>query len=283
MTNTETKTSAQATSTEPPNATVREDLQDILDRARDAIQQIEVGVDELNSLMVEFILAADLPKREEVEGLLTISVPRPTNCSIPSTHTLKSCAEGSPPSPPKTTRTTAKRSRSSRRRSKAKGGPTMIAPTWLYDDGGRAAAGFPRRGRRLRDTCDRNRHQASLPTSLRRTAFAHCGVRRRPQPRRQAGRPWWRTSRDDAAQWRLSGCLTTGGLSRRLGWTWTPTMAIGQGCKVHLRADELPERSPDREREPPPCRRHRWRHPRYPRLQLATVHVAYTVISSSLE
>lgn len=25
-----------------------------------------------------------------------------------------------------------------------------------------------------------------------------------------------------------------------LGWKWTPTMAIGSGCKVHLRADELP-------------------------------------------
>jgi len=25
-----------------------------------------------------------------------------------------------------------------------------------------------------------------------------------------------------------------------LGWTWTPTMAIGSGCKIHLRADELP-------------------------------------------
>ena len=26
----------------------------------------------------------------------------------------------------------------------------------------------------------------------------------------------------------------------RLGWVWTPTMLVGQGCKVHLRADELP-------------------------------------------
>lgn len=26
-----------------------------------------------------------------------------------------------------------------------------------------------------------------------------------------------------------------------LGWTWTPTMKIGSGCKVHLRADELPQ------------------------------------------
>lgn len=25
-----------------------------------------------------------------------------------------------------------------------------------------------------------------------------------------------------------------------LGWTWTPTMGIGTGCKVHVRADELP-------------------------------------------
>jgi hypothetical protein len=26
----------------------------------------------------------------------------------------------------------------------------------------------------------------------------------------------------------------------QLGWRWTPTMRIGSGCKVHLRADELP-------------------------------------------
>jgi hypothetical protein len=26
-----------------------------------------------------------------------------------------------------------------------------------------------------------------------------------------------------------------------LGWTWTPTMQIGSGCKVHLRAEELPK------------------------------------------
>ena len=25
-----------------------------------------------------------------------------------------------------------------------------------------------------------------------------------------------------------------------LGWTWVPTMKIGQGCKVHLREGELP-------------------------------------------
>lgn len=25
-----------------------------------------------------------------------------------------------------------------------------------------------------------------------------------------------------------------------LGWTWVPTMFIGQGCKVHLKGEELP-------------------------------------------
>ena len=27
---------------------------------------------------------------------------------------------------------------------------------------------------------------------------------------------------------------------QKLGWNWTPTMFIGQGCKVHLKKDELP-------------------------------------------
>ena len=26
----------------------------------------------------------------------------------------------------------------------------------------------------------------------------------------------------------------------QLGWKWTPTMFVGQGCKVHLKKDELP-------------------------------------------
>ena len=27
---------------------------------------------------------------------------------------------------------------------------------------------------------------------------------------------------------------------RDLGWTWVPTMHVGQGCQVHMRDDELP-------------------------------------------
>jgi hypothetical protein len=69
MTNTATRTATQAAPVEPPNDAVRDDLKDILDRARDAIQEIEVGVDNLNGLMVELMLAADLPNRAEVEAL----------------------------------------------------------------------------------------------------------------------------------------------------------------------------------------------------------------------
>ena len=28
---------------------------------------------------------------------------------------------------------------------------------------------------------------------------------------------------------------------KQLGWKWTPTMFIGQGCKVHLKKEELPD------------------------------------------
>ena len=33
---------------------------------------------------------------------------------------------------------------------------------------------------------------------------------------------------------------TTRKIMQDLGWVWVPTMQIGQGCKVHLREDELP-------------------------------------------
>jgi hypothetical protein len=34
---------------------------------------------------------------------------------------------------------------------------------------------------------------------------------------------------------------TTRKMLESLGWKWTPTMEIGSGCKIHLRADELPK------------------------------------------
>ncbi len=34
---------------------------------------------------------------------------------------------------------------------------------------------------------------------------------------------------------------TTRKIMSYLGWKWVPTMLIGQGCKTHLREDELPK------------------------------------------
>ncbi len=36
------------------------------------------------------------------------------------------------------------------------------------------------------------------------------------------------------------GIPTSRRIMEHLGWEWVPTMMIGQGCKVHLRSDELP-------------------------------------------
>jgi len=33
---------------------------------------------------------------------------------------------------------------------------------------------------------------------------------------------------------------TTRLILKDIGWAWTPTMLFGQGCKVHMKADELP-------------------------------------------
>jgi hypothetical protein len=91
---------------------------------------------------------------------------------------------------------------------------------FIYDDGGRAAAGFKgtagdcvtravaiATGSPYREVYDALNESCTDPKSCARN-----GVRK-PDVRRH---------------------LTS------LGWKWTPTMTIGSGCKVHLRADELP-------------------------------------------
>jgi hypothetical protein len=96
---------------------------------------------------------------------------------------------------------------------------------WTFDDGGRAAAGF-------------------------RGTAGDCAVRAVAI----AGGVPYLTVYDalyDASR-RIEGNRATSprdGVSRRVidavlvdgwGWSWTPTMSIGSGTTVHLRADELP-------------------------------------------
>ena len=104
----------------------------------------------------------------------------------------------------------------------------MSSVLFKYDDGGRAAAGF--RGktgdcvtraiaiatrlpyRDVYDTLNLFGEQERLSKRRRRKSNARTGVHK----------------------------VTTRRFMEKLGWTWTPCMGIGTGCRVHLRADELP-------------------------------------------
>lgn len=101
---------------------------------------------------------------------------------------------------------------------------------WRYHDGGRKAAGYT--GRAPGDCVTR---AVAIATGL-------------PYQRvydalnsREAGKVRRRTTRQGSARTGVHKDVSKAYL-RSLGWTWTPTMQIGSGCTVHLRAGELPER-----------------------------------------
>ena len=100
---------------------------------------------------------------------------------------------------------------------------------WIYDDGGRAAAGYTGRTgdcvaraiaiatqrsyQRVYDEINQAANGERTGTKRRGTSSARLGVYKR----------------------------TTRAYLAALGWTWTPTMQIGAGCTVHLAASELPQ------------------------------------------
>lgn len=104
---------------------------------------------------------------------------------------------------------------------------------WVYDDGGRAAAGF-------------------------KGKTGDCGVRAvaiaTGQNYQTVYDALWEANRTFAQGRSRKARVTAKNPSPRdgifvealrpymesLGWVWVPTMAIGQGCTVHLRRDELP-------------------------------------------
>jgi hypothetical protein len=99
---------------------------------------------------------------------------------------------------------------------------------FVYDDGGRAAAGFTAvapgdcvtRAIAIGTELDYREVYDSL------NAFAKT-------ERKRVGRAK-SSARTGVARQHYDALLEL------LGWTWTPTMAIGSGCRVHLDADELP-------------------------------------------
>lgn len=105
---------------------------------------------------------------------------------------------------------------------------------WVQDDGGRARAGY--KGRAGDCVCRAICIAAEL--DYQQTYDALNIARANP------GKVSEKTRRD-----LLANTSARNGINKRtydkfireeLGWEWVPTMFIGQGCKVHLRAEELP-------------------------------------------
>lgn len=109
--------------------------------------------------------------------------------------------------------------------------PESGSMPFVEDDGGRALAGF--KGQTGDCAARAVAIAAELPYREVYDRLAELGKRheRRGKRKRSISHP--RTGVYRPTMHRF--------LVDELGWTWTPTMQIGQGCKVHLRADELPE------------------------------------------
>lgn len=99
---------------------------------------------------------------------------------------------------------------------------------FVYDDGGREAAGFQGH------TGDCGARSAAIVTGLpyREVYDAINALAQAERPRSGRKRSGARTG-----VWPR----TLGRLLEQHGFVWTPTMQIGSGCSVHLKAGELPE------------------------------------------
>jgi hypothetical protein len=96
--------------------------------------------------------------------------------------------------------------------------------TWVYDDGGREAAGF---AGTTRDCVTR-----ALAIAMQRPyREVYDALTALMQQSRRFATKTARTGVPDSAS---RAYLTAA------GWTWTPTMGIGTGCTVRLRPEDLP-------------------------------------------
>ena len=101
---------------------------------------------------------------------------------------------------------------------------------WIHNDGGRAEAGF--RGQTGDCVCRSIAIATQLPYQQVYDDLNALGRSERiTKHRKKCSRSGARTGVHKPTIQRYMS---------RLGWRWTPTMHIGSGCRVHLRADELP-------------------------------------------
>lgn len=99
---------------------------------------------------------------------------------------------------------------------------------WVFDDGGRAAAGF--KGLTGDCVCRAIAIATETPYKTVYDALNALAQSERVGKRRR-GKSSARCGVYKATYRKLLASM---------GWRWVPTMGIGTGCQVHLRADELP-------------------------------------------
>jgi hypothetical protein len=99
--------------------------------------------------------------------------------------------------------------------------------TWVYHDGGRADAGY----RGTTGDCLVRAVAITAEMDYQEVYDMVNKIAERERPRQGRKRSSARTGVRKATRRRLM---------EQLGWEWVPTMGIGSGCQVHLRADELP-------------------------------------------
>lgn len=98
---------------------------------------------------------------------------------------------------------------------------------YVWDDGGRASAGY--KGTADDCVCRAIAIAAQMPYKDVYKLINEFGKRER------VGK---RTSRSSARTGVYNDTIRK--IMKHLGWRWVPTMFVGSGCTVHLKADELP-------------------------------------------
>ncbi len=103
---------------------------------------------------------------------------------------------------------------------------------FVNDDGGRADAGFKGKA----NDCVTRAIAIAAQLPYREVYDALNKMAKRERPRKRNGKPGKRSSsREGVFRKTYQRYLES------IGFVWVPTMKIGQGCRVHLRADELPK------------------------------------------
>lgn len=105
---------------------------------------------------------------------------------------------------------------------------------WIFDDGGRAEAGF--KGTTGDCVCRAVAIAAERPYREVYDLINEYGKQEKPNLKRRGNK--WNDRRSSARTGVYKDTIKK--VMEHYGWKWIPTMQIGQGCKVHLKAEELP-------------------------------------------